>query len=97
MFRSLRAKLVKLLGNEYSVRLPAVTDALRNSVTPSFTRLRDFLRDEYMPHARVGAGIVSWPGSASIYADCLAFYTGLEVRFARPLGRPSRFADDFFV
>ncbi len=49
----------------------AETAALRASITneiyPALTRLRNFVRDEYLPRARAGAGLMHMPGGEQLY------------------------------
>ena len=54
-----------------SAPTPAIAAAYRGSierdVLPPLVRLRDFLRDEYLPHARETVGLGALPGGAAYY------------------------------
>ncbi|WP_309660952.1 DUF885 domain-containing protein [Sphingomonas sp.] len=41
--------------------------AITNELYPVLTRLRDFLRDDYLSHARAGAGLMYMPGGDKLY------------------------------
>lgn len=41
---------------------------IRDGINPAHTRLRDFLKNEYLPVAREGVGLVSMPGGDKLYA-----------------------------
>ena len=40
---------------------------IRETLIPAHTRLRDFLRKEYLPHARESVGLGQMPGGAALY------------------------------
>jgi uncharacterized protein (DUF885 family) len=50
---------------------PRLTQEYRAAITdeiyPALTRLRDFLKTEYLPHARDGAGLMYMPGGDKLY------------------------------
>lgn len=48
---------------------------IADRLLPAFTRLRDFLRDEYLPRARVSVGLAQLPGGAAWYAQRIAEQT----------------------
>ncbi len=52
---------VKKLTHEYVV-------LIRETIIPSFKKLADFLRTEYLPRARTSSGLSALPGGAAYYA-----------------------------
>jgi uncharacterized protein (DUF885 family) len=46
---------------------------------PAFARLRDFLRDEYLPAARTSVGLAALPNGSAWYADLAKRYTTTEL------------------
>lgn len=46
----------------------AYADFVRTQIVPAHTRLRDFLRDTYLPKARTAVGLSLMPGGAAMYA-----------------------------
>ncbi|HEY6916009.1 MAG TPA: DUF885 domain-containing protein [Allosphingosinicella sp.] len=61
-------------------RLRAATAAsIRDEIFPAYTRLRDFLRDEYLPKAREGVGLVYMKGGDRLYASLIEQNTTLPV------------------
>jgi uncharacterized protein (DUF885 family) len=44
------------------------TTVVRDAIFPAYTRLRDFLRDSYLPVAREGVGLAHMPGGDRLYA-----------------------------
>ena len=46
----------------------AYRTAISGEIRPAFTRLRDFLRNEYLPVARETVGLSQMPGGAQLYA-----------------------------
>lgn len=59
------------------------SEKLRQSLTtdvfPALTRLRDFLRDEYLSHAREGVGLVSMRGGPQLYRQLIEQTTTLPL------------------
>jgi uncharacterized protein (DUF885 family) len=50
-------------------RLTAAYKAsIADKIVPAFTRLRDFVRDDYLPRARDGVGLKFMPGGERLYA-----------------------------
>lgn len=49
--------------------------ALRERIVPAFGRLRDFLRDEYVPGAVEALGATSLPDGKDFYAHLIRFHT----------------------
>jgi uncharacterized protein (DUF885 family) len=45
----------------------AYLEAVRNDIYPAYRRLRDFLQNEYLPHAREGAGLIHMRGGDMLY------------------------------
>jgi uncharacterized protein (DUF885 family) len=60
-----------------------LTQAYRAAITddlyPVLTRLRDFLKSEYLPHARAGAGLMYMPGGDKLYRYLVQSTTTLPV------------------
>jgi uncharacterized protein (DUF885 family) len=52
---------------------------IRDQIFPAYTRLRDFLRDDYLPHARDGVGLSSMRGGAQLYARLIEKNTTLPM------------------
>ncbi len=61
----------------------AYTDAIANKVNPAFTRLRDFLKNEYLPVARDSIGLAQMPGGANLYKYLIASTTTTEMTAAQ--------------
>lgn len=53
----------------------AFRNAIEKKVVPSYTRLHDFLRSEYIPRTRTTAGISEIPGGAEYYQYLINFWT----------------------
>jgi uncharacterized protein (DUF885 family) len=45
----------------------AYTDAITGELYPALTRLRDFLKNDYLPHARAGVGLLNMKGGDTYY------------------------------
>jgi uncharacterized protein (DUF885 family) len=61
-------------------RLHAATDAsIREGIFPAYARLRDFLRDEYLPKAREGVGLVHMKDGDRLYAALIEQNTTLPL------------------
>ena len=61
-------------------RLTAATTAVvRDEILPAYTRLRDFLKNEYLPVARAGVGLSSMPGGAALYRYLIEANTTLPL------------------
>ena len=54
-------------------------DVLADTVVPEFERLRDFLRDEYIPGAADEIGITSVPAGEEYYQYLVQMYTTMEI------------------
>jgi uncharacterized protein (DUF885 family) len=52
---------------------------IRDDIFPAYRRLRDFLRDDYLPHARDGVGLVSMHGGDRLYARLIEKNTTLPL------------------
>ncbi|MFN3946245.1 MAG: DUF885 domain-containing protein [Allosphingosinicella sp.] len=57
----------------------AYRDAIGGKVNPAFIRLRDFLRDEYLPAARESVGLTQMPGGAMLYDMAIESSTTLPL------------------
>lgn len=53
--------------------------AITTQLYPAMTRLRDFLRDEYLPRARTEVGLSSMRGGAALYAQLIQSTTTLPL------------------
>lgn len=62
------------------IRLSAAyTKAIREQVVPTYRKLRDFLRDEYLPKAGAGAGLSAIPGGEEAYSFLVKSYTTTDL------------------
>jgi uncharacterized protein (DUF885 family) len=57
----------------------AYRDAVANQVNPAFTRLRDFLKNEYLPVAREQVGLSAMPGGDNLYKYLIAGSTTTDL------------------
>ncbi len=55
------------------------TAAVRDGIFPAYTRLRDFLRDEYLPVSREGVGLVHMKGGLALYRYLIESNTTLPM------------------
>jgi uncharacterized protein (DUF885 family) len=55
------------------------TAAVRDAIFPAYVRLRDFLRDEYLPVAREGVGLVHMKGGPELYRYLIESNTTLPL------------------
>ncbi|MES2288966.1 MAG: DUF885 domain-containing protein [Pseudomonadota bacterium] len=55
------------------------TAAVRDGIFPAYTRLRDFLREEYLPVAREGVGLVHMKGGIELYKYLIESNTTLPL------------------
>ena len=53
--------------------------AIGGKVNPAFTRLRDFLKDDYLPVARPSVGLSEMPGGANLYKYLIAATTTTDM------------------
>jgi uncharacterized protein (DUF885 family) len=53
--------------------------SLHTGLRPALTRLRDFLRDEYLPAAREGVGLLSMKGGPELYRHLVRSTTTLDM------------------
>ena len=53
--------------------------SIRDDIFPAYRRLRDFLQDEYLPHARDGVGLVHMRGGDRLYARLIEENTTLPM------------------
>jgi len=69
-------KFPAAIGAADQMRLrTAYAAAVRDKLIPAFTRVRDFVRDEYLPKAREGVGLVHMPGGDKLYAYLIERHT----------------------
>jgi uncharacterized protein (DUF885 family) len=57
----------------------AYADTIRTGLIPAETRLRDFLKTEYLPHARDSVGLSQMPGGARLYEYLIESNTTLPL------------------
>ena len=57
----------------------AYTVAIRDKVNPAFVRLRDFLKNEYLPVARDSVGLSGMPGGDNLYRYLVASTTTTDL------------------
>jgi uncharacterized protein (DUF885 family) len=55
------------------------TAAVRDAIFPAYTRLRDFLNNDYLPVAREGVGLVHMKGGATLYRYLIESNTTLPL------------------
>ncbi len=68
------------ISAEDKARLTAETTAVvRDAIFPAYTRLRNFLRDDYLPVAREGVGLVHMKGGAELYRYLIESNTTLPM------------------
>ncbi|KAJ3218517.1 hypothetical protein HK099_005026 [Clydaea vesicula] len=53
-------------------------ETIKDKVIPSFKKLKSFLQDEYIHHARSSAGIYDLPDSNRVYTDLIYIYTSVH-------------------
>lgn len=53
---------------------------IKNGIYPAYARLRDYLRDEYLPSARVGAGLSHMRGGDKLYDHLIEDTTTLPLK-----------------
>jgi uncharacterized protein (DUF885 family) len=59
----------EIVGAADRARLTAAYESfIRDRLMPTHVRLRDFVRDEYMPRARSSVGLSAMPGGSDLYA-----------------------------
>jgi uncharacterized protein (DUF885 family) len=57
----------------------AYAAAVRDEIRPAYTRLRDFLKNEYLPVAREGVGLVHMKGGPKLYSNLILENTTLPL------------------
>jgi uncharacterized protein (DUF885 family) len=74
------ASLPDSIGEADKTRLTeAYSTAIREKIVPAYTRLHDFLRDEYIPRTRSSAGIDAIPNGGEYYRMMIKLYTTTEL------------------
>lgn len=56
------------------------TDAIITKIVPTYTKLHDFLRDEYIPKTRTTAGFSDIPGGLDHYRHLISFWTTTNLK-----------------
>ncbi len=57
----------------------ALRAAVTNDIIPALTRLRNFLRDEYLPASRTSFGLSAMPGGDALYRQLIRSTTTLDM------------------
>ena len=57
----------------------AYESTIANKVIPAYQRLRDFMAEEYLPHARESHGIGALPGGKKLYAHKVKYHTTTDM------------------
>jgi uncharacterized protein (DUF885 family) len=57
----------------------AYSAAIREKIVPAYTKLHDFLRDEYIPKTRTSAGISEIPNGSAYYQDMIRLWTTTDL------------------
>jgi uncharacterized protein (DUF885 family) len=75
------SKLPKDISDADKARLTTeYKDIIEKGIMPSYTRMRDFLRDEYLPIAREEVGLSSMKGGAKLYQYLIEQTTTLPLK-----------------
>jgi uncharacterized protein (DUF885 family) len=68
------------VGDTEKARLRhAYTLAIEQKIVPAYTKLYNFLRDEYIPKTRTTAGISAIPGGKAYYRDMIRLWTTTDL------------------
>jgi uncharacterized protein (DUF885 family) len=59
--------------------IAAYTQAITGKIRPALTRLRDFIRDDYLPHARESVGLGEMKGGPELYRYLVALNTTTDL------------------
>lgn len=74
------AKMPESFGAADRERLTAAyRDLIGTQLLPAFVRLRDFLRDDYLPASRTSVGLSALPNGAAWYAELAKRYTTTDL------------------
>lgn len=65
----------EIQGEDRQRLAAAYEDAIRKQIVPAYRRVRDFVRDEYLPKCRTTAGLAGLPGSEKLYAHYIRTQT----------------------
>jgi uncharacterized protein (DUF885 family) len=57
----------------------AYSMAIKEKIVPAYTKLHDFIRDEYIPGTRTSAGISALPNGLAYYRDMIRLWTTTEL------------------
>ncbi|HET9486697.1 MAG TPA: DUF885 domain-containing protein, partial [Chryseosolibacter sp.] len=57
----------------------AYSAAIEEKIVPAYTKLHDFIRDEYIPKTRTSAGISAVPDGMDYYQDLIRLWTTTEL------------------
>ena len=68
--------LARTFDDDASQRM---AEAIDRSIQPALARYRDFLADEYRPHARADAGLWATPDGEAAYRSEIRLYTDLDL------------------
>ena len=57
----------------------AYTQAIKEKIVPAYTRLHNFIRDEYIPKTRTSSGVSAIPGGEEYYRMMIRLYTTTDL------------------
>jgi uncharacterized protein (DUF885 family) len=57
----------------------AYAQAIKEKIVPAYTKLHDFIRDEYIPKTRTSAGISAIPDGLQYYQDMIRLWTTTDL------------------
>ncbi|MEO8446583.1 MAG: DUF885 domain-containing protein [bacterium] len=72
----------KLSPEEKQIVSKELKEIIEKSINPSFQKLHDFVRDEYLPKCRTDAGVWSMPDGKERYENAVKDYTSLNLTAA---------------
>jgi uncharacterized protein (DUF885 family) len=78
-FGPVRTMPVAISGEERARASRVYGDAVRTHVLPAYARLRDFMRTEYLPAARLSVGLASIPTGRELYLYLVRHHTTEEL------------------
>lgn len=58
----------------------AYADAIKNKIVPAYSKLHNFLRDEYIPKTRTSSGFGEIPGGAEHYQHLINYWTTTDMK-----------------
>lgn len=79
VFYSTLSKENKLTPEELESIKNELKDIILNNINPSYKKLHDFVKNEYLPNCRKESGIWSVPGGQERYLSSVNYYTTLSL------------------